>query len=222
MRKVELGKGVERAVGVLEGAGLCPLVAGGVFHPPAGDVDVYVPEWPDRRVIGEVARALGVGRVRDKGLCLEFWVEPLPVQIVPVPFRDPEEVLDSFDLGAAQIGLWRGELVETEAHREAVRERRPYVVGVGPATPARVLKYREKGFLMWEEDFVDALFSLAVALAGMSDAERSEFLWTYDGLARRAGEWAEGLGPGLVCGLLGGGRQVRLVPARVFRGAPRA
>lgn len=220
MRKVELGKGVERALGVLEAAGLSPFVAGGVFHPPAGDVDVYVPEWPGRGEIREVARALEASRVRDKGLCLEFRAEPLPVQIVPVPFRDPEEVLNSFDLGAAQIGLWRGELVETEAHREAVREWRPLVLGVGPATP--VLKYREKGFLDWEEDFVDALFSLAVALAGMSDAERSEFLWTYDGLALRAGDWAEGLGPGLVCGLLGGGRRVRLVPARVFRGAPRA
>lgn len=221
MRTLWLDGRVVQAMEVLEAAGLRPLVAGGVFHPPAGDVDVYVPEWPDRRVVGEVARALGAPRVREKGLCLEFRAEPLPVQVVPVPFRDPLEVLEGFDLGAAQVGLYRGELVETEAHRRAVREWRPNLVCVGPATPARVLKYRDKGFLSWEEDFVDAVLSLLLGLAEMDEEARAEFFMTYDGVSLRLEGWARALGPALMVAGLAGLSGVRRVPVRFHRVAPR-
>lgn len=219
--RLRLPEPAEAVVRRLEEAGYTAVVAGGFFHPPYADVDVFVNEFPGDGVMDGLSRDFEVdynGRVfllrpREPG-------NELRVQVVPTAFSGPEELLARFDLGASQAALYRGKFLETPEHRRAVRERRPLVLSVGPTTVRRVLKYAGKGFENFEQDLAVAVVSLLRGLALLPEAERQEFFFPYDRLSFAFREYAELLAPALLLVEFTEGK-LQTVPLRAWKPLPR-
>lgn len=216
---MDIPRPLGKLIGELEAEGWPAFLAGGFFHPPARDADVFLlrPEKAEE-VQGMLAGRGYPVRCKREWL-LEVPLEGLLVQIIlPRRPKTPEEVLAEFDLGASQVGLFRGKVIKTMEHVLAVWERRPRVLQVGPSTPSRVLKYALKGFRNYERDFVIAVDSLLHALALMTEEERRAFLVGYDPLTAYFATLAERLAPGLLADLCAG-RGGPTVPARFFEWA---